>query len=414
MSEAIFPQQFVAHFDDEGIELVAVTPGPAGAVDIDLRDGVSLMIDFANPGSVNSVRVHGDEIPDVLVDLIGEDRVEQLADVDRSSKLKPVRLQSQSESDRDTPPRFRGSRPQQPQQTAEDLGVLSRLQSLAEDEELHDVVRATSALELIERSERLRNESPALVGRLRHAAALAADLLDGEEFNLSQLSRRHLKVGAQLAGLCRPFQSDFESLGRAYESLTDYQGGLGRRNDEEAAFTEVASAMYSPSRNDDFDFEAPVRVSAVTLSDAGLLSARITMFEEDWWLRVTLEGTQVLLAVVPVLGHGDRAIAEALVPTDVMLKELDLQLTQTPIVASNSTTDQVMNAINLGRAAVRHSLARQTQNSIRLWEQCAQAWEGLGDEQRAKQARRYAERGLPSVGPRLLTLEVLAVFESVS
>ena len=410
MSEAIFPQQFVAHFDDEGIELVVVTPGPAGAVDIDLRDGVSLMIDFANPGSVNSVRVHGDEIPDVLVDLIGEDRVEQLADVDRSSKLKPVRLQGQSESDRDTPPRFRGSRPQQPQQTAEELGVLSRLQSLADDDELHDIVRATSGLEFIERSERLRGEMPDLVGPLRRFTAIAADLLDGEELNLAQLSRRDHKAASQLAGLCRPFQSDFESLGRAYEFLMNQPIELGWQSQD----LDVASANHMASRDEGFDFEAPVRVSAVTLTDGGLLTARITMFEEDWWLRVTLEGTQVLLAVVPVLGHADRAIAEALVPTDVMLKELDLQLIRTPLPSSHSTIDQVMAAINLGRAAVRRSLVRRTEQSFRLWMQCADAWLLLGDEQRATQARRYAQRGLPSVGPRLVTLEVLAVFESVS
>jgi hypothetical protein len=109
--------------------------------------------------------------------------------------------------------------------------------------------------------------------------------------------------------------------------------------------------------------------------------------------------------------RGDRAIAEALLPTDVTLNELDLMLTNSPLPTRPSSIDAVMKAVNLGRSAVRASLIRRHWEQGERWLKCAEAWEVVGDTQRANRARIYAEKGLTRVGPRLITREVMAVFE---
>jgi hypothetical protein len=236
---------------------------------------------------------------------------------------------------------------------------------------------------------------------------LAAHLLEGSEEDLRMLMMREPKTAIQLAGLCAPFETEFDSLRRAREVL---MGPLTQEAEDFTDFESAAMVAYSLA-SQDFDYEAQIRLSAVTLSDGGLLSARVTEFEEDWWLRISLEGTQVLLAVVPLMERGDRAIAEALLPTDVTLNELDLMLTNSPLPTRPSSIDAVMKAVNLGRSAVRASLIRRHWEQGERWLKCAEAWEVVGDTQRANRARIYAEKGLTRVGPRLITREVMAVFE---
>ncbi len=181
-------------------------------------------------------------------------------------------------------------------------------------------------------------------------------------------------------------------------------------NERFVDYERVGGVLYSEAPSD-FDYEARIRLSAVTLRDGGRLSARVTEFEEDWWLRVALEGTQVLLALVPLLERGDRASVEALLPTNVALNEIDLSLSNSPLPKVTSSIDAVMKAVNLGRAAVRAALIRRQWEQEERWTTCAEAWEAVGDLQRAKRARLYAEKGLSRPGPRLLTRDVMAVFE---
>jgi hypothetical protein len=409
MSEAIFPQQFVAHFDDEGTELIARNPGPAGAVDFELSSGISLLVDFANPNTLSSIRVEGREIPNQLIDLIGEERGEQLDRADRKQRGRRLRLEADRSSDQDSLPRFRGSQSRPPQQFAREIGVMSRLQSLSQDDEVLDVVRGIAALELAQRMQNFGNQAPGLIEVSRRPIELAAALLDGEEADLAFYRDREPKSVTRLARLCQPYQSEFPSLRRAYETLMGRGADISWNIDRHELLQPAASALVA---SEDFDFEARIRLSAVTLSDGGLLTARVREFEKDWWLRVSLEGSQVLLAVVPVIERGSRAIAEALLPSDLTLSEVELELTQEPLPPTNSTIHQTMDAIRLGRSAVRKSLLARGVTPVSLWLECADLWEQLGDVSRAKQSRRYAEVGLRSVGPRTVTREALSVFES--
>ena len=118
MSEPIFSQQFVAQFDEDGFDLVAQAPGPAGSVDLELADGLTLMVDFANPNSLSSVRVDGSEVPERLGDLIGGERLDQVISAERVSGGRPVRLERVAVQEEEELPRFRGSRPQKPQRLA--------------------------------------------------------------------------------------------------------------------------------------------------------------------------------------------------------------------------------------------------------------------------------------------------------
>jgi hypothetical protein len=286
---------------------------------------------------------------------------------------------------------------------------MSRLQSLSQDDEVLDVVRGIAALELAQRMQNFGNQAPGLIEVSRRPIELAAALLDGEEADLAFYRDREPKSVTRLARLCQPYQSEFPSLRRAYETLMGRGADISWNIDRHELLQPAASSLVA---SEDFDFEARIRLSAVTLSDGGLLTARVREFEKDWWLRVSLEGSQVLLAVVPVIERGSRAIAEALLPSDLTLSEVELELTQDPLPPTNSTIQQTMDAIRLGRSAVRKSLLARGVTPVSLWLECADLWEQLGDVSRAKQARRYAEVGLRSVGPRTVTREALSVFES--
>lgn len=408
MNEPAFSQSLTVHFDDDGIDLISRAPGPAGSVELGLVSDVSVTVDFADPSSLSGIRVNGDEIPDVLVSLIGEERTEQLTRLNRSPSGKPARLsRAGSEASEEIFRRGSGSRPSQRRPVGRELGTLSRLRSIAEDDNISEIIRATSVLEFMNRSEDYGGEISYLVQTSIGDVELAAHLLEGSEEDLRMLMMREPKTAIQLAGLCAPFETEFDSLRRAREVL---MGPLTQEAEDFTDFESAAMVAYSLA-SQDFDYEAQIRLSAVTLSDGGLLSARVTEFEEDWWLRISLEGTQVLLAVVPLMERGDRAIAEALLPTDVTLNELDLMLTNSPLPTRPSSIDAVMKAVNLGRSAVRASLIRRHWEQGERWLKCAEAWEVVGDTQRANRARIYAEKGLTRVGPRLITREVMAVFE---
>lgn len=408
MSGPAYTQSLTVHFDDDGFDLVSRTPGPAGSVELNLVSDVSIAVDFADPSSLTAIRVNGDEVPDVLADLIGQERTERLGNLERNSLGKAARLSPvDSESEFPTFRRGMGSQPTRRGPVGRELGALSRLRSIGEDEDVAELVRATAVLEFVTRAAEYDYEVAELVQTSIEDVGLAAHLLEGLDDDFRTLSTRDPKTAIQLAGLCARFESEFDSLRQARDVLMNPIPQYDERLGDHA---ELASAgyLYAPP---DFDYEARIRLSAVTLRDGGRLSARVTEFEEDWWLRVALEGTQVLLALVPLLERGDRASVEALLPTDVALNEIDLTLTNSPLTTVTSSIDAVMKAVNLGRAAVRASLIRRHWEQDERWRKCAEAWEAAGDLQRANRARMYAEKGLTRVGPRLITREVMAVFE---
>lgn len=81
-------------------------------------------------------------------------------------------------------------------------------------------------------------------------------------------------------------------------------------------------------------------------------------------------------------------LAELLVPPDLGLDQLSVEVTADPLPAVSSLL-RVREAIKLGRRAA--SLQALGQRTARArWFECADAWTALGDHRRAELAQQYA------------------------
>ncbi|MCD9625285.1 hypothetical protein [Rhabdothermincola salaria] len=342
-----------------------------------------MYVDYADPVQLSSIAVDGDSAAGLLSHLIGDDRAVEALETDDDTR--PRRLVGESPSmGQQSDPRFGTNRARDAFRPgdAQIMGRLAFLEALSTDEDLPPLVRATAALEAAYEAEERPELTPSVVAGRRARITEAAELLDQVQADIAWVANGKPKLASRLASLCFGALNDAPGLREVADTLT---GGRTRSADRiaaPAAARAMSMAFWEPA------------VRAATLTDGGLLRVRTVGPTDDLWMRVTARGSQVLIALVPVLKADRGGTAEAVVPHDLRLDDLELTLTVDPLPLPASSLDRAMRAVRLGQKAV---LLRSSDPAAarELWEDCAAMWEDLGDPTRAAQARQYAEHGIP-------------------
>ncbi|MFM8483425.1 MAG: hypothetical protein ACKOBT_08775, partial [Actinomycetota bacterium] len=167
MSEPIYDVDLVVHVlnvDDDApvdVEIISASSGPAGESVIELSDAVRVSVDFAEPERLSSISISAGESSagpldgearEILGDLIGDDRVDELRRIVVSGSPKAERLPSS---------RVRlqiSSLDPDPSEEAIRLGQLTTLSSIATDPGEASIVRLVAALEGVAMASTLAND----------------------------------------------------------------------------------------------------------------------------------------------------------------------------------------------------------------------------------------------------------------
>lgn len=385
--DEVYLEQFVVHNDGDSYELVAQAPGPAGAVDVELDDDLTVMVDFVESDRAASLLVDGGEVPDLMSGLIGGERTSRLARHLAAGTRRARRLTVE----RDDTERLRQLR-RQPSlnrfpatREAAVIGAVAVLQSIGDDDRFDDVTRAFALLQSIEQRE--LGDGSIDPGRdTDEVLDEAALLFEGAESTLRALALRDEFLAAELSRHCVVYSRGRPAIERASRVLNASPDDLGR---------EAVLARPEARIAKDETTGVVIGRPAIELTPGGLLCARFDSFVPGRWVRVVHRGPMVLLALVPLMEDDTGGIATAVVGSGHTLDQLDLEITDAPLPEPTSTIDRIARAVALGRSAAV-VMAVDEHAAVDAWLQCAAAWDELGDVRRARLARRYAKKGRPT------------------
>jgi hypothetical protein len=339
--------------------------GPAGEVSLELAEGIWITIDFAegDPGQVVSLVIDADCRSPFLVSLFGEDRAIQIEETLGNSG--PLNLRA-----------LRGaSIPLPPTLEAASFIEIAKMKSIAEDPAVHDVARASAALEAIEEMRRASVKAPRFDELTQDLLELAANVLESEEQMLVLLHDRLPKTAARFAGLCQRNSRSTPELDR-YRQLLEFGGEISVDVEVDESFDDGSSGKR-------------VSLSRIELSEGGLLEATSPTYQPDRWVRVLNSGSLELLALAELRKQADgSSVATALVAPGTSLNEIFCEIVESSRSIQGSSIERVGAAVRLGRRATR---AESNIEARSRWTLCAEAWEELGDGRRARIAQRYAE-----------------------
>jgi hypothetical protein len=357
---------------------------------LDLGRGMSLAVDFADPTTLVSCRADGWLRDDVLEVLVGTRTAQQVAQVQKSDR--PVRITDDDEMERE---RMRSgnwsARPGNPGAMA--FGVCAVLSSLADDEQRHELVRAVAALELAEQSRLLPLPDDVMEGLADRARTRALDLLADGMDAFERLADRDPRTAARVRSMIRAVMTDDPSDELRWRRTSQEFDRLARpRPSVRAAPARKSASPYAmePER-------VPER-TVVDLKPNGLLIVHRTADTDDKaaWVRVLQSPQLSLLAAAPLIRSGSRQRAELLVPPDLTLEQLVVEVTSDALPVT-SALEQIRRAIDLGRRAATLEALRSPRASD-AWQSCANAWAALADPRRAQLALDHigAERARPA------------------
>lgn len=108
------------------------------------------------------------------------------------------------------------------------------------------------------------------------------------------------------------------------------------------------------------------------------------------WARAFDAADDTLVAVGPVRRAGRDAVAHVIVPRAAM-RRIEVDITDRPELPRPSPAlAAVERAISLGVVAAQAERLGEAERATRRWQQCARAWDAVGDAVRGDQARAYA------------------------
>ena len=409
MNDEIYPDDIVLRVDEIGLlelrYLVANDTGPAGICSLALSDKSVIQVDYAEPDRLISIEPGDDR--SVLNDLIGTSR----ADAVRSSR--PLGESTAIRLPGSTRRRMRvaSSLPNRGEAAAA-LGQVALLTSVHNDHDELALVRGVAGFEAVATSERSdiapilsTTAAAAVISRstdylLAFEDELSAVANSSKELRfelISLISRATSAAGVQpdarlLALLSRVRHLEFDRRRRPPETReprhlrTFAFGSVQSQSAEWMPFDEqrMASARAYP-------IDGPPQLRILR---PGRLTATWESEPEGDWLRVMRADSQVLLALVPIMHDSHRWAAEAMIPPELSTDDVVVDACFHPIDTdpSDSRSEQIRSAVQLGRQAVAAAISRQRGlESAEWWRRCSDAWRQLGDDRRADRALAYAD-----------------------
>jgi len=384
MRDPIYRESLVVRIEDNGErELVSFNAGPAGVAQLDLGDGVTVRVDYAEPTRLASIHIQPDARSQAVEDLVGSERATAVLSMAARSDGRPRRMIGDDQADR-----ARSQRGTSERGTYESmlLGQMAKLQSMVDDPWSPDLVRATAALEVAVESAGDLGDRPSIARLGGPAVELAAELLAGTENELSVWAAINPDVASDLRRLCESPTVRHPVTAQAASALATPEF----RRDHLTALAAVLPAQVQ------------VLGPTVTLKPSGRLLVQSRDFAADQWVKVVRKNSLVLLALAPMEPTSIGAMAETIVPPDLALSDFEVEVTIDPLPIPESSLSQVMRAVRLGRDAVALHVVGHWQRSQTRWLECSAAWKELGDTSRARVARRYAGGDYQSMrGPTL-------------
>ncbi|MFM7223856.1 MAG: hypothetical protein ACKO1Y_00220 [Actinomycetota bacterium] len=387
--------------DGELIEVVGGTPGPAGAAAIELTDGAVLSVDYAEPERFLDLSAEtGSGLEYAVVDdLLGDEAARASDELTRGNTEGSIRLRHA---------RTPGSSLPSPSGGNPAAGTLVQLADRASDPGRPVVEQAAAALDLARLvgdeavPDSLRAASRELSNRAGELATEAAD-------ELVRLARRKPVLGKML--IAHHAEHLSPELIERLETLRPSRNWAGDERPAAMFALELPGALSRTAHHlGDFS-ETPPRTHVANMRvlppfeptvrsiDHGLWVVECGRADDESaprWVRI-LDATLTTVAVAPVTESPLGGTAELLVPDDLDHETATIDVTTNPFPIPPTGLDAIAEAVRAGRRAADLECAAQWGQARRAWDECAELWAGLGDEERAASARRFANRS--AVGP---------------
>lgn len=401
-TDAVFQDDLVLRIADLGTTrvrtIIGNDIGPAGICSLTLADGSTVHVDHAEPERLISVDPRGDA--PVLDPLIGAERARLVRTAAPLGEDRGIRLPGRRVG-RDL--RAVSSRPRGGDD-ARALGVAAALATVHHDEDELPFVRAVAGIEFADRADDLiaarivdRADVAAVVDRSLDLALVEPTGIDliGElgmklAFEVHQFLDRALRTTSHVEDVraMRLRQAlDAAEIHRRRDSYDVFDGRVAAMR---AAVTSMPLRAFSPGMS------TVELTPTVTMTSPGRLRIIWSTPPSGDWVRVLRAGSQVLLALAPIVSDDDGVWAETVVPPDLDVGDLVLDTVaaiDTGGVTPGTSVERVRAAVDLGRMAVAAAVGRR-RDARELWRRCADAWTELGDERRALRAMAYAHGDL--------------------
>lgn len=407
VADAFYPDDLVLRISDIGAvrarSLVGNDVGPAGVCSLVLADGSVVDVDYAEPERLVHIEPTGDA---PLLDLlIGRARARVVRASAPLGDDRGIRIPGRTGRDRGVvTSRPRGG------DGARAIGLAATLVALHRDDDELPFVRAVAGFEFV------RRFSGAGIDRVIDRTDLAAVLdrsLDLAIADVPSVTEYVARRPKETEEIIRVVEESVTRGGRADDprvaSLTDILRrrvwGQRPKRSEWDGFDDVigdgldgrvamrAAMLSAPLRTFSVDGrDVHSLIPTLTITTPGRLRIEWSIRPAGEWVRVLRSGTQVLLALAPVVRDDDGVWAETVVPPDLGVDDLEIDTvtgSDGDGLEVDTPTERVRAAIDLGRMAVTATIARR-RDASELWRRCADAWGALGDDRRARRAEAYA------------------------
>lgn len=397
-----------------GVHITGTTAGPAGEIVIDLLEGFVLAVDFARPDVLVSITID-DWTPSrdsgLLTELVGRDRSMRISEVvsetGQRSNSRPLRLDGDDVDPGSSLDRGRSN-----------PGFAALVQNLGDlvDGGQPAILRLVAAGEAMEQVEVVAGGQLEMVIRrvvrdgVNDAVRRAERNGDDWLADLTELAERDRKLALSAARYISGIDTGIppDEVRRRTESPFRRGSTADRLEHGISAYVAYSQMSYpDESRSPSWPFDNERKIagmsplSAMRLPEprptvhifpAGRLRIRGEGTPDGAWLRVMDRHDMSVVAVVPVRFDDDEYEAMAVIPTAYTADDLIVETTHEPFpVRPTSSIGRVMEAIRLGREAATASADfRRESEAAELWFRCAEAWNDLGDKQRAGRAGGFA------------------------
>lgn len=404
------------------LDVVGFVPGPAGMVSTGFGGDVTVSVDYADPGRMSSVEIPlGAAGPDLelMVALFGPQGWQVLrSSIDARLDHPIVTPLGKPRSLRDVSSGRTGDRP------ALDFGTAVAGLSVTDDADEHPLVRATAALESLRAVWESSGLGESLIGDasgrrrvdrwMTDAVEALRDDLYGDQrlVELDPGTYRYLQRCAMV--LVDRYAKGPRWTRDLVRVLPERLIDLDSRRRQRAARSTAADEPLQMAR-----MMVSMAASQYLLSDPAVIQAleelpsdgssappgsprlelaspgrlRVVFAEEPSgsWLRVLDRSSLGLLAVVPIQRERSAWLAEAIVPADAGLDDLQIVVADAPVpTEGGSSISRTLGAIDAGRRATMLDTRDDRRAAAAQWRACAVLWRDLGDETRANLADAYA------------------------